>query len=366
MLTFALGRSGLAGTLTSGIRAIFAYTPIIPITEFTPEVKFESEALPAWVIQAFERLAKSSPLNQPDSRVKLGLGMDLYFLPKESLQALFQRVRELGVKVVTSHFVRHLDSASESLVSKLKSYDLLHEGIVMSHAGAANSEDIRLLRDANCFISSTPSTELSMAVGPVAVFNEGLPLVNEISSIGIDCHSATSSSLVNEMRIALQWARGNDSIHQVQTGDYDKGVNPTTDDAFNLATIKGARAIYMEGDIGSLMVGKKADLVIFNTMSPSMIAAAQQDPVAAIVMHSSIRDIETVIIDGQIRKKDGKLLPVKVAEWQKENLRMTKREVTWQEAAKAILKAQKGYVDKLPEYNISGVEAAFRQQYGVE
>ena len=69
----------------------------------------------------------------------------------------------------------------------------------------------------------------------------------------------------------------------------------------------------MEEDLGSLAVGKIADLVVFDGDSPSMICASEQDPVAAIVLHSSVRDIDMVIVDGQIRKQNSKLLPVTIA-----------------------------------------------------
>ena len=70
----------------------------------------------------------------------------------------------------------------------------------------------------------------------------------------------------------------------------------------------------MESELGSIAVGKLADLVIFDARSPSMICAAEQDAVAAIVMHASVRDIETVIVDGKVRKLGGKLVPVDVGE----------------------------------------------------
>jgi hypothetical protein len=82
--------------------------------------------------------------------------------------------------------------------------------------------------------------------------------------------------------------------------------------AFNLATIKGADALRMSDEIGRIKEGFKADLVIFDALSPGMVGAAQHDPVAAVMLHSSPADIDTVIVDGIVRKRDGKLLPVSV------------------------------------------------------
>jgi hypothetical protein len=68
----------------------------------------------------------------------------------------------------------------------------------------------------------------------------------------------------------------------------------------------------MSSEIGRIAEGYKADLVIFDALSPSMVGAAQHDPIAAIILHSSPADIETVIVDGIMRKRDGRLLPIQV------------------------------------------------------
>lgn len=84
------------------------------------------------------------------------------------------------------------------------------------------------------------------------------------------------------------------------------------EEAFNLGTIQGARAIGMSSKIGSIAEGKIADLVILDATSPALVCAAQHDPVAAIVLHSSPADVDMVIVDGIVRKREGKLLSVQL------------------------------------------------------
>ena len=59
-----------------------------------------------------------------------------------------------------------------------------------------------------------------------------------------------------------------------------------------------------------------------------MLAAVEHEPIAAILLHSSVRDVDTVIVDGVVRKENGKLLPVqaKGKQWQ------------WSDVAKEVLK----------------------------
>jgi cytosine/adenosine deaminase-related metal-dependent hydrolase len=79
------------------------------------------------------------------------------------------------------------------------------------------------------------------------------------------------------------------------------------DEVVYLATLGGAEAVYRESEIGSLEMGKLADVIIINTFGTSyMIASA--DLVAAIVMHATPSNVKTVIVDGEIAKRD-RVLP---------------------------------------------------------
>lgn len=67
----------------------------------------------------------------------------------------------------------------------------------------------------------------------------------------------------------------------------------------------------MEKEIGSLAVGKKADVVVFDgEESMGMLGAAEHDPVVFVVRFSSIGDIEYVIVDGAIKKERGLLVDI--------------------------------------------------------
>ena len=65
-------------------------------------------------------------------------------------------------------------------------------------------------------------------------------------------------------------------------------------------------------DIGVLKVGAKADIVVYSGDSPNM--AGWTDPIAAIVLHANVSDIESVFVGGEERKKDGRLF-LKKGEW---------------------------------------------------
>lgn len=78
-----------------------------------------------------------------------------------------------------------------------------------------------------------------------------------------------------------------------------------------MATRQGGRALRRD-DIGVIKVGAKADLVVFNGDSPNMLGWS--DPIAAVVLHANPGDIEHVLVNGEFRKRDFKLVD-KVLDW---------------------------------------------------
>ena len=115
-----------------------------------------------------------------------------------------------------------------------------------------------------------------------------------------------------------------------------------------MGTIQGARAVHMD-QTGSLTEGKLADIVTFDATSPSMICAAEQDPVAAVVRHSSIRDIETVIIDGIVRKEAGRLLPIKA---ESKIALGGEKQLAWNEVAQNLVRSRERIQSKIDKLDI--------------
>lgn len=112
------------------------------------------------------------------------------------------------------------------------------------------------------------------------------------------------------MQIGLAVARSHRNSRLLAEGKFPKSVEPTTRHAFNLATIQGARAAGLVEKIGSLVVGKAADIIVIRGSTPTMCCAFEHDPVAAVVRHACIRDIDTVLVAGSVLKQDGVLTNV--------------------------------------------------------
>jgi cytosine/adenosine deaminase-related metal-dependent hydrolase len=147
-----------------------------------------------------------------------------------------------------------------------------------------------------------------MGLGEPVGFNPDLKCN---ASIGIDCHANNSADILTQLRFGMQHARGADNVRAVEAGEYPS-VKIRLEEVFNLGTLQGARAVGMGDDIGSIEVGKLADIVVFNGTSPNMVCAAEEDPLAAVVLHANVGDVEMVIVDGVVRKEAGRLVDVGV------------------------------------------------------
>ncbi|KAF7294550.1 5-methylthioadenosine/S-adenosylhomocysteine deaminase n1 [Mycena indigotica] len=316
--------NAITATVSSGIRSIFGYCDTPNVTSWTP-LTF-APGTPEYFDSQLADLAKQQPFG--DGRVQLGLSFDSFHLPKETVIECYERARSLGVKLITSHYVRGPVVGPQSRVELLDTYGLLGPDILLSHASNATPNDAVLLAKANAHVSVTPDTELQMAHGFPVSFRDDL---HPLCSLGVDCHTTNSGDILTQMRLALQCARGAYNQPFVDAGKNPNTVKHTVEAAYNLGTIKGARAVGMESQIGSIAVGKLADLVIFDGESPAMICAAAHDPVAAIVMHASVRDVDTVIVDGKIRKREGKLLAVSGLKGE---------ELQWKDVAKKLLRSR--------------------------
>ncbi|KAF7294537.1 5-methylthioadenosine/S-adenosylhomocysteine deaminase n1 [Mycena indigotica] len=295
--------NAISATVSSGIRSVYGYCDTPNVTSWDP-LTF-APSTPDYFDSQLADLAKQQPFG--DGRVQLGLAFDSFFLPKEMVIERFEKARSLGIKLITSHYVRGAVFGPHSLVELLEAYGLLGPDILLSHASNATTNDAVLLTSANAHVAATPNTELQMAHGFPVSFRDDL---HAVASLGVDCQSTNPGDMLTQMRLALQVARGAYNQPFIDVGKNPNVVKHTVESVFNLGTIKGARAVGMASHIGSIAVGKLADLVIFDGESPAMVCAAEHDPVTAIVMHASVRDVETVIVDGKIRKSGGKLLAV--------------------------------------------------------
>lgn len=242
------------------------------------------------------------------------------------------------------------------LINILKAYNLIQSpsDILLSHATGLSDQEISLVKETQVPVSSTPETEVQMGFGWPIAFTPGVNF-----SFGVDCHTNNSASILVQARQALQQARQCAHLPNIQDGKMSLKLVGSSEEAFNAATIRAARAIQLGDKIGSIEEGKLADLVIFDTLnSTGMSCVADSDPLTAVLRHSDVGDIEAVMIDGIWRKKEGKLLPI--------NIEDTGETVTWQQVREHLKESQRQISERQRGLNMQKAEEALIGMFRID
>jgi cytosine/adenosine deaminase-related metal-dependent hydrolase len=130
-------------------------------------------------------------------------------------------------------------------------------------------------------------------------------LISPQASLGVDTAFTFSGDMLSQARLWLQTVRNTNYRKTLDAGLIPNQNPMRVEQAFLLATRQGGLAL-RRPDIGVLQVGAKADIVIFDGDSPNMLGWS--DPVAAVILHANAGDVQHVLVDGQFRKRDFKLV----------------------------------------------------------
>ena len=125
------------------------------------------------------------------------------------------------------------------------------------------------------------------------------------SGFGIDTICSAGTDLFSEMRLALAAERSRANAGAISSDKMAPDVDLHQQDMLRLATVDGARVWHLENEIGTLTPGKQADIVIIDLRSPHLDGFG--DPVAVMVLGAGPADVETVIVDGDVVKRQGRL-----------------------------------------------------------
>jgi 5-methylthioadenosine/S-adenosylhomocysteine deaminase len=287
------------GLIDSGIRAVFAHGTAKPIgletgTPFThvPHPRERVEAL------------RKGRLSGDDARVTLAmaiLGPD--WGAWEVVEHDIRMAREFDL-VSSSHTRRREDCVVPDGYARMARAGLLGPDHNLVHGTSYDTADLRVVVDSGASLTSTVLVELHHHIGDtmVAAYREqgGAP------SIGIDVELYCSGQMFREMQAALLFARGKEVRNNVMRGNSPlKTIPVRSREALEWATINGAKAFRLDSKIGTLTPGKKADIVMLNADDVNM--APVWDPITSIVEIAGAGNVDTVIIDGVIRKRNGKL-----------------------------------------------------------
>ncbi|KAF5364989.1 hypothetical protein D9758_008192 [Tetrapyrgos nigripes] len=242
-----------------------------------------------------------------NSTVEMGIAYDGFSTASmEELQSVMEFTRRphrtSNISALTTHYLGGpwISSNSPQLLNTLNFLNTSFP-IVFSHGSFLTTNDALLLRQFNQYLSITPESE--MHYGHTHPHSA---LVQDQAALGVDTHFTYSADMVTQARLWLQSTRLKYYGQVIDQNWKIPSNNPmSVNQAFLLITRSGALSL-RRPDLGVLTVGAKADIVVFDGNSPNLLGWS--DAVAAIILHSNVGDIEQVMVDGQWRKRDGKLV----------------------------------------------------------
>lgn len=157
--------------------------------------------------------------------------------------------------------------------------------VLVIHAVHVDDDDIKKLREYNVSICTCArsNAQLGMGIAPLGAFlRAGLNV-----GFGTDSPAATESiDMISEMRMSMLIQRAFDTRRFLDSST-----------VLELATIGGARALGIDDKVGSLEIGKRADLIAVDLSSSYQTPDA--DPVSAVVNTCSSSDVLMTMVDGK-------------------------------------------------------------------
>jgi cytosine/adenosine deaminase-related metal-dependent hydrolase len=179
-------------------------------------------------------------------------------------------------------------------IEYLGSIGFLGPEVLAGHCVQADQNDIKILRAFGVAVANNAASNLFLG--------SGIAPVAEMQAAGItvglgtdDANCNNGVNMIADMKIAAL----------AQKGKYGRATAITAERVLEMATIDGATAVGMADQIGSLEVGKKADLVLVDLSRPYLFP--RHSVASVLVYQANGSEVDTVIVDGRVLVRDGQL-----------------------------------------------------------
>lgn len=229
-----------------------------------------------------------------------------YTVSEQHLKAARAFSDRTGALIVThvSETKREVDDSVKdkgaSPVAYLDRIGFLNDRVIAAHVVWPQGTDIAILKRRGVGVVHNPQSNMKLASGVAPVPR----MMTEDVLIGLGTDGAASNNDLNMWEEMDTVAK----LHKVFSGD-PKVIS--AQQAFELATIRGAQALHLEKEIGSLEKGKRADILLLNRDTLNQIPL--YNVYSDLVYATKASDVESVIINGRIVMRNRRLLTLNEA-----------------------------------------------------
>lgn len=307
-------KSGVTTFLEAGGQYVEAMAEAVEKTglraALTKSVMDEGEGLPApWQRTMEEELTKQEELfhkynNTADGRIKVWFGLRTIFNCSDEL---IKATKEMADKYNTGIHMHVAEIAGEidyvktkdgfGTVEHLNKLGVLGPNLLAVHTVWLNNRELDLFRLNDVKVSHNPGAAMKVVLGFASIpemLEKGIPV-----SIGTD--GAPSNNRMDMMRDIYLTAM----IHKGRTL---RATCVPAEEILEMATINGAKCALRDQEVGSLEVGKKADLIVIS--SEDIHSQPMHNPIGNIVYAMSSQNIESTMCNGKWLMKEREVLVV--------------------------------------------------------
>lgn len=183
----------------------------------------------------------------------------------------------------------------KSAVTHLKHLGFLDHRTSLAHGVWLSDEDLQATAETRSTLVHNPLSNLRLGSGIAPVLKALQMGVN----VAFGCDGAAS----NDAQDLLEAIKIGTILHTVTDPDYEHWLTPRQ--AIAMASLGGAKGVNLESQVGSLTVGKKADLVLYDLAHPSMLP--QTDPIQLLVLGRPTQVVAAAWVNGRQIIADGQI-----------------------------------------------------------
>jgi len=189
-------------------------------------------------------------------------------------------------------------------------FDRAH--VLLAHGVHLNMKDVRLLRGMRGGVAHNPVSNLKLGCGIAPV----CALTGQGVTVGLGTDGAGSAASVDMFAQikAASW---------LQKLDYGDPTKLPARQALRMATVESARLLNLDDRVGTLEIGKKADLILIDLRKPHLQPVHQVESLLAYSATGA--DVDTVIVNGKVLMRQRRLLTIDEEELLREAQKRAKR-----------------------------------------
>lgn len=189
-----------------------------------------------------------------------------------------------------------------SAVEHLKRIGYLSDRTSLAHCVHLTDTDIAILAETKSTVVHNPLSNLRLGSGIAPILKYSQAGVN----VTFGCDGASS----NDSQDLLEAIKIGSLLHNVTDLDYQHWITPRQ--AVEMASLGGAKGLNIADKLGSLTVGKKADLVMYDLTSLSLLP--RTDPIGLLILGRPTNVVHSVWVNGKQIVADGKVSTINVDE----------------------------------------------------